>query len=91
MNEATPIGMNMPRSLESRGEVRLTANANTEEKTLRDVSDGYITVHWPKIAMLQMPRAKIRKRELIGWAGMIGLTLLFLVLAFRDDRQRPVA
>jgi hypothetical protein len=34
------------------------------------------------------PRAKIRERELIGWAEMIGLAFLFGWLAIRDERHR---
>lgn len=61
---------------------------DTEEKVLRDVPDGYLTVHWPTTASLSMPRAGIRERKLIGWAGLIGLALLFGWLAMREDRRR---
>ena len=61
---------------------------DTEEKTMSGVADGYLTVHWPQIASLHLPQAAVRERELIGWAGLIGLTLLFLLLALRQERRR---
>ena len=60
---------------------------DTEDKALVGVPDGYITVHWPKIASLDMPRAAVRNREWIGWAGLIGLALLFGWLAYSERRR----
>jgi len=59
---------------------------DTEDKLLKDVPGGYINVHWPRIASLDMPRDQLRRREWIGWAGMIGLALLFGWLAWREER-----
>lgn len=61
---------------------------DTEEKLLKDVPDGYINVHWPKIASLDMPKEMVRQREWIGWAGMIGLALLFGWLAWKSERRK---
>ena len=61
---------------------------DTEDKSLRDVPDGYLTVHWPQVAALSMPRGAMRERELIGWAGLIGLALLFFLLARNAERRR---
>lgn len=61
---------------------------DTEDKLLKGVRDGYINVHWPRIARLDMPTDMIRQREWIGWAGMIGLALLFGWLAWREPRRR---
>ena len=61
---------------------------DTEDKLLKGVPGGYINVHWPKIASLDMPTDMIRQREWIGWAGMIGLALLFGWLAWREERPR---
>ena len=61
---------------------------DTEEKTLRDVPDGYLTVHWPTVANLRMPTATLRNVQILGWAGLIGLALLFGWLAWREERPR---
>ena len=61
---------------------------DTEDKTLRDIPDGYITVHWPTIANLQMPRETLRNVQIVGWVGLIGLALLFGWLAWREERRR---
>ena len=61
---------------------------DTEQKMLRDVPDGYITVHWPTVEGLRMPKATLRNVQILGWIGLIGLTLLFGWLAYREDRRR---
>ena len=61
---------------------------DTEEKTLRDVPDGYLTVHWPSVANLRMPTATLRNVQILGWVGLIGLALLFGWLAWREERKR---
>jgi hypothetical protein len=60
---------------------------DTEDKLLKDVPGGYINVHWPRIASLDMPRDSLRRREWIGWAGMIALALLFGWLAWREEKR----
>lgn len=64
---------------------------DTEDKLLKGVTDGYINLHWPNIASLDMPTEMIRRREMIGWAGMIGLALLFGWLAWRTEPRRRSA
>lgn len=59
----------------------------SEEKALIGVPDGYITVHWPTVTSLEMPKAAVRTREWIGWAGMIGLAFLFGWLAYSGGRR----
>lgn len=61
---------------------------DTEDKSLRDVPDGYLTVHWPTIAALSVPKGAMREREIIGWVGLIGLTLLFFLLARSVGQRR---
>jgi hypothetical protein len=63
---------------------------DTEEKNLRDVPGGYLTVHWPMVAGLRMPSATLRNVQILGWIGLIGLALLFGWLAWREER-RPQA
>ncbi|MFP5329603.1 MAG: hypothetical protein ACLGHC_05640 [Alphaproteobacteria bacterium] len=65
----------------------LMLEVDTEEKTLRGVSGGYLTIHWPKFASVAMPVEAKRQREWIGWAGLIGLALLFLFLARGEERR----
>lgn len=60
-----------------------------EDKALLDAPDGYLTVHWPRVASLEMPKAAKRDRERIGWLGLIGLAVLFLLLARGEERRRP--
>ena len=60
---------------------------DTEDKTLRDVPDGYLTVHWPQLASLRMPDKTLRNVQILGWIGLIGLTLLFGWLARREERR----
>lgn len=61
---------------------------DTEEKTLAGIPDGYITVHWPNVSNLRMPRAMLRNVEIVGWIGLIGLTLLFGWLAWHEERRQ---
>lgn len=60
---------------------------DTEEKTLTGVPGGYITVHWPSVAHLRMPRDTLRNVEILGWIGLISLALLFGWLAMREERR----
>jgi hypothetical protein len=60
---------------------------DTEQKSLRDVPDGYLTVHWPSVSNLRMPTAMLRNVQILGWIGLIGLTLLFGWLAHREKRR----
>lgn len=60
---------------------------DTEEKTLRDVPDGYITVMWPSVDSLEMPKEGKRLRMILGWIGLIGLAALFWWLARRAGRR----
>jgi len=59
---------------------------DTEEKTLAGVPGGYITIHWPEITGLEMPRSTLRNVQILGWIGLIGLALLFGWLAYREGR-----
>ena len=61
---------------------------DTEEKSLRDVPDGYLTVHWPRVASLRMPTATLRNVQILGWIGLIGLAALFGWLAWRERPRR---
>lgn len=63
---------------------------DTEEKLIKDVPGGYINIHWPRIANLEMPDEIVRHREWIGWAGMLGLALLFGWLAWKSE-SKPTA
>ena len=62
---------------------------DTEQKQLRDVPDGYLTVHWAEVEGLRMPRATLRNVEILGWVMLIGLTILFGWLAHREVRSKP--
>ena len=65
---------------------------DTEEKTLRGVPDGYLTVHWPTVSNLRMPHRTLRLVETLGWIGLIGLALLFGWLAAKEGRTaRPAS
>ncbi|HEU5286209.1 MAG TPA: hypothetical protein VFU20_06845 [Sphingomicrobium sp.] len=61
---------------------------DTEEKTLRDVAGGYLTVYWPTVEGLRMPRETLRNVQILGWVGLIGLALLFFLLARNAERRR---
>jgi hypothetical protein len=61
---------------------------DTEDKMLAGVPDGYITVHWPAVASLRMPRETLRNVRIMGWIGLIGLTALFGWLAIREERRQ---
>lgn len=61
---------------------------DTEEKGLDGVAGGFLTVHWPKVASLSMPSDAKRQREWIGWAGLIGLALLFFFLSRGESRRK---
>lgn len=60
---------------------------DTEEKSLAGVPDGYITMHWPAVSNLRMPRDTLRNIQILGWVGLIGLTALFWWLAERERRR----
>jgi hypothetical protein len=60
---------------------------NSEDKLLPDAPDGYITVMWPRVDTLRMPRQTLRNVQILGWVGLIGLALLFGWLAWREDRK----
>ena len=47
-----------------------------------------VTVHWPTVASLQMPKDTLRNVQILGWVGLIGLTLLFGWLARREGSRR---
>lgn len=61
---------------------------DSEDKLLPDVADGYLTVHWPALSSLTMPTKTLRMVEMLGWAGLIGLTLLFGWLSWSEGRRR---
>jgi hypothetical protein len=61
---------------------------DTEDKALIAEPDGYITVMWHKIDSLSLPTEQLRLRQIIGWAALIGMTLLFGWLARRADADR---
>ena len=60
---------------------------DTEDKLLRDVPGGYLTVHWPIVASLRMPKETLRNVQILGWIGLVGLTLLFGWLARKEGRR----
>ncbi|HYC94792.1 MAG TPA: hypothetical protein VEB39_03745 [Sphingomicrobium sp.] len=60
---------------------------DTEERLLAGIPGGYLTVHWPVAADLTMPRATLRNVQILGWVFLIGLTLLFGWLAYREGRR----
>ena len=49
----------------------------TEGKGLLGTPDGYLNVLWPEISSIQLPEKEKQQRELIGWAALLFLTLLF--------------
>jgi hypothetical protein len=61
---------------------------DTEEKTLSGAPDGYINVMWPRIGSLQMPESHSNLRLIVGWIALIGIVLLFGVLAWREPPLR---
>jgi hypothetical protein len=56
---------------------------DTEDKSLIEEPDGYITVMWHKVDMLQMPQGDIDARRTVGWLALIAITLMFWWLAHR--------
>ena len=61
---------------------------DTEDNTLSGVRDGYINVMWPKVESLQMPERQSYLRTIVGWIALIGLVVLFGVLAWREPSVR---
>lgn len=61
---------------------------DTEQKTLRDEPDGYINVMWHKIDALKMPASQTQTRSMIGWSALVGLVVLFGLLAWRAPSKR---
>jgi hypothetical protein len=59
---------------------------DTEEKTLSGVRDGYINMMWPKIESLQMPDRQSYIRAIVGWIALIGVVVLFGLLAWREPQ-----
>jgi hypothetical protein len=55
---------------------------DTEDKALNGEPDGYLHVMWHKVESLEMPKAQNHTRNILGWAGIIGLTVLFGALAW---------
>jgi hypothetical protein len=64
---------------------------HSEDRALVGDPEGYLTVMWPRLDQLETPKDDRRVREMIGWFGLGGITVLFGVLAHRARRPRLVA
>jgi hypothetical protein len=74
----------------SKGEMPgIMLEVNSEDKLLAGAPGGYITIMWPRVNAITMPRETLRNVQIFGWIGLIGLALLFGWLAYREkDRAR---
>ena len=57
----------------------------TEGKGLLGTPHGYLNVMWPEISSIHVPEDERQKRELIGWAALLFLTLLFGWWAIKEE------
>ncbi len=67
----------------------IALEVDAEDKTLRDIPNGYVHVMWSNIDSITLPTRERENRELFGWVVLIGINAIFWYL-IQQERVTPI-
>ena len=61
-------------------------DVGAEDKNIRELPDGYLTLLWPQVSSIVMPRAEVFARRALAWILLALTVAVFWRLAEKEER-----